>query len=66
MLLDDNKSTSTKTTPQTRLLTGNAVVDGAVVGIGVGVIGSLLVGKLLDDQSKKCHYRYRRDSPSAR
>ena len=48
------------------MLTGNAVVDGAVFGIGVGVVGPLLVGKLLEDQNKKCHYRYKRDSPSAR
>ena len=46
-----------------RILTGNALVDGAVVGVGVGVIGSLLVGKLLESkqQANNCHHRYRRD-----
>ena len=50
--------------PQTKVLsTGNTLVDGAVVGIGVGVLGSLLVGNFLEQQKKKnCFYRYRRDA----
>jgi len=42
------------------------VVDGAVVGIGVGLIGSLLVGKVLEGQKNNCHYRYKRDGASTR
>ena len=45
---------------------GNPVVDGAVVGIGVGLIGSLLVGKVLESQKNNCHYRYKRDGASTR
>merc|ERR1712066_316486 len=58
--LDDKKAAANT---QTRVLgTGNPLVDGAVVGIGVGVIGSLLVGSFLDHQKKqKCVYRYKRD-----
>merc|ERR1712128_258634 len=54
-------------TPQTRLLSNNAAVNGAVVGLGVEVLGALLVGKVLD--KKECPpYRGRRDSqqPSTR
>ena len=60
----DEKKTGAVVSPQTKVLsTGNTLVDGAVVGIGVGVLGSLLVGNFLDHQKKKnCLYRYRRDS----
>jgi hypothetical protein len=62
----DNKAvTSTKTGTSTRLFTGNAAIDGAVVGLGVGVIGSLLVGKLLEEKNK-CNPRGRRDTASTR
>merc|ERR1712026_263174 len=62
--LDDNTETkAANKDTQTRILaTGNPLVDGAVVGIGVGVIGSLLIGGLLDKKKEKCFYRYRRDS----
>jgi len=62
----DSKSvTSTKTGTSTRLFTGNSAIDGAVVGLGVGVIGSLLVGKLLEEKNK-CNPRGRRDTASTR
>jgi len=61
--LDDNNE---KNPQQTRLLsTGNQVVDGALVGVGVGVVGSLLLGKLLEKQNG-CHFRYKRDGTSTR
>merc|ERR1719343_865176 len=61
-----NKATNpSKTGTSTRLFTGNAAVDGAVVGLGVGVIGSLLVGKLLEGKNK-CGNRGKRDAPSTR
>merc|ERR1719410_1760582 len=62
--LDDDKTGAKSNPQQTRLLsTGNQVVDGARVG--VGVVGSLLLGKLLEKQNG-CHYRYKRDGTSAR
>ena len=51
---------------KTRILTGNPLIDGAVVGVGVGLIGSLLVGKVLEGQKNNCHYRYKRDGASTR
>ena len=61
---DEEKTGLAAGSHQTKVLsTGNTLVDGAVVGIGVGVLGSLLVGNFLDHQKKKnCQYRYRRDS----
>ena len=60
----DEQKTGAVASPQTKVLsTGNTLVDGAVVGIGVGVLGSLLVGNFLEHQKKKnCFYRYRRQS----
>jgi len=46
----------------TRILTTDPAINGAVVGLGVGVIGSLLVGALLD-KGNNCN-RFRRDAPS--
>merc|ERR1712200_269510 len=43
-------------------LTTDPAINGAVVGLGVGVIGSLLVGALLD-KGNNCN-RFRRDAPS--
>jgi len=62
---DTKAVTSTKTGTSTRLFTGNTAIDGAVVGLGVGVIGSLLVGKLLEEKNK-CNPRGRRDTASTR
>merc|ERR1712025_1557818 len=63
--LDDKDLKSDKAaksgTGQTRLLTNNAAVNGAVVGLGVAVLGALLVGKLTE--KKECPpYRGRRDA----
>merc|ERR1711874_872060 len=58
-------ATKTGTATATRLFTGNQAIDGAVVGLGVGVIGSLLVGKLLEDKNK-CNPRGRRDTANTR
>jgi len=60
----DSKTTAAAAGGNTRLFTANPAVNGAVVGLGVGVIGSLLVGALLDN--KDCNSRGRRDTPSAR
>ena len=60
----DSKTTAAAAGGNTRLFTANPAVNGAVVGLGVGVIGSLLVGALLDN--KDCNNRGRRDTPSAR
>jgi len=62
---DTKAATATKTGTSTRLFTGNQAIDGAVVGLGVGVIGSLLVGKLLEEKNK-CNPRGRRDTASTR
>merc|ERR1719222_732802 len=56
---DDSPASST------RLITGNPSLDGAVVGVGVGIIGSLLVGKLLEAKDEKL-CRATRDAPSTR
>merc|ERR1719222_1113643 len=56
---DDSPASST------RLITGNPALDGAVVGVGVGIIGSLLVGKLLEAKDEKL-CRATRDAPSTR
>merc|ERR1711874_438704 len=58
-------ATKTGKATATRLFTGNQAIDGAVVGLGVGVIGSLLVGKLLEDKNK-CNPRGRRDTANTR
>jgi len=63
--LPEKGNKATKTGTSTRLFTGNAAVDGAVVGLGVGVIGSLLVGKLLEGKNK-CGNRGKREAPSTR
>lgn len=62
---DSKAVTATKTGTSTRLFTGNTAIDGAVVGLGVGVIGSLLVGKLLEEKNK-CNPRGRRATASTR
>jgi len=51
--------------PSTRFLSsGNPAIDGAVIGLGVGVIGSLLLAKL--QEKKQCKLRGRRDTASTR
>lgn len=60
--VDGNESSGA---PSTRLITGNPALDGAVVGVGVGIIGSLLVGKLLEAKDEKL-CRSTRDAPSTR
>jgi len=44
-----------------KLLSSNPAINSAVVGVGVGVIGSLLVGALLENKNK-CNNRYSRDT----
>jgi len=51
---------------QTKLFTSDATLNSAIAGVGIGVVGSLIVGALLDAKKDKCHPRYRRDTPSAR
>ena len=51
---------------QTRLFTSDPTLNSAIAGVGIGVVGSLIVGALLDAKKDKCHPRYRRDTPSAR
>merc|ERR1719431_834319 len=64
--LPDKTTKTTKGKTSTRLLSsGNTAIDGAVVGLGVGVIGSLLVGKLLEEKNK-CNPRGRRDTTQTR
>ena len=46
---------------QTRLFTADPAINGAVVGLGVGVVGSLLLGALLEDKNN-CNNRGRRDT----
>lgn len=59
--LGDADKSAKSAAGQTRLFTNNNAVNGAVVGLGVGVLGSLLVGKLLE--KKECPpYRGRRDA----
>ena len=49
-----------KKSVDTRLLSASPAVNGAVVGLGVGVLGSLLVGAILNDKNN-CNNRGRRD-----
>jgi len=63
--LPDKTDKAVTPTTSTRLFTGNTAIDGAVVGLGVGVIGSLLIGKLLEEKNK-CNPRGRRDTASTR
>jgi len=51
---------------QTRLFTSDPTLNSAIAGVGIGVVGSLIVGALLDAKKNKCNPRYRRDTPSAR
>ena len=47
--------------PATRFLSsGNSALDGAVVGLGVGILGSLLLNKL--EKKKKCNPIGKRDT----
>ena len=62
----DDPASKTAAGGQTRLFTANPAVNGAVVGLGVGVLGSLLVGALLDNKNDCNNYRGRRDAPSTR
>merc|ERR1712126_491938 len=61
----ENDGVAAKNSPQGKLLTANPAVNGALVGVGVGVLGSLLVGSLLNEKNN-CNYRGKRDTPSAR
>jgi len=54
-----------KKTVDTRLLSADPALNGAVVGVGVGVLGSLLVGALLN-QKNNCNNRGKRDTASTR
>jgi len=64
-ILDVNLPKKSAKNPTTRLLSsGNPAIDGAVVGLGVGILGSLLLSKLQDQ--KKCNPRGRRDTASTR
>ena len=45
----------------TKVFTDNALVNGLLVGAGAGLLGSLVVGKIINDQQQKCVYRYKRD-----
>jgi len=50
---------------QSRFLSsGNSAVDGAVVGLGVGILGSLLLSKL--QEKKRCNQIIKRDTASSR
>jgi len=63
----DSKAIVLENSPKatsTRILTNDPAINGAVVGLGVGVIGSLLVGALLDNNNN-CNNRGRRDAPTA-
>merc|ERR1739845_235301 len=57
---------SAATGANTRLLSNNQAVNGAVVGFGAGVIGSLIIGKLLEEKNKCNPYRGKRDTPQTR
>jgi len=52
--------------PQTKLFTSDPTLNSAIAGVGIGVVGSLIVGALLDAKKQPCHPRFRRDTPSAR
>jgi len=56
---NDSSVDSKKVEP--KLLSANPAINSAVVGVGVGVLGSLLVGALLDNKNK-CNNRYSRDT----
>merc|ERR1712126_507328 len=62
VILESDSVSSSPT--KTRIFKGNSALTGAAVGLGVGVVGTLLLGKLLED--KKCKSRGRRDTPSTR
>lgn len=64
MILENDTSVEKKS-PDSKIFTANPAINGAVVGVGVGVLGSLLVGALLNEK-KNCNPRGRRDTPSAR
>ena len=52
--------------PSSRLFGNNDLVNGLVFGAGAGVVGSLVVGALLDQKNKQNNCRYKRDGTSAR
>lgn len=62
----ENDSVAEKRNPEAKLFTANPAINGAVVGVGVGVLGSLLVGALLNEKKNCNPGRGRRDTPSAR
>ena len=64
-ILDVDLPEKSSKAPTTRFLSsGNTAIDGAVVGLGVGILGSLLLNKLQDQ--KKCNPRGKRGTASSR
>jgi len=63
---DEASTPKAKAATQTRLFTSDPTINSAIAGVGIGVVGSLLVGALLDSKNNKCNPRGRRDTASTR
>jgi len=57
----ENEASASSKKVEPKLLSANPAINSAVVGVGVGVLGSLLVGALLENKNK-CNNRYSRDT----
>lgn len=61
----ETDSSAYKKNVEPKLLHTDPAINSAVVGVGVGVLGSLLVGALLENKNK-CNNRFTRDTANAR
>ena len=49
----------------TKIFTNDPLINGGVIGLGVGVLGTLLVGSILEGQNNCQPYRGKREEPGS-